>query len=197
MSFLVAAAAAAAVALCGGTVLAHAGQDVYAIPDWGRTLTMVLLALGVAGAAVVAWARQAQHSAAVLVIAALGVFGLLAIFSVGIVVLAVAAGLLALTLGRDWTGPRRGAAAAGAVLAGGVLPLLLLLALSDPVVDCGPEGTRAGENLFMALGGDETASAAMDSPDGGIETGGSRGENYEYDFTCRDGRLVEFDLRWR
>lgn len=196
MSVLVGLVAALALTASGVTALLHAGQEVYAIPGWGVMLTVALMFIGLAGAALVAWSRQPAYAAGILAGTALGAFGLLAILSIGIFILAVAAGLLGWTLRRPWTGPRRGAAAAGAVLAGVALPVLLVLALSGPVVDCGPQGTSAGENLFMALGNDESEAESSDSP-GGPETGRARGETYEYTFTCQDGQLTEFDFRRR
>ena len=187
-------AAGVAVALLGAAVLTHADEEVYAFPGWGVTLTLVLLVVGLGGALAIGWARRASLSAGVLVASALLVFGVLAILSVGVLALLTGAGLLAWTLRRA-PGSRRLAAIGGAALAGAVLPVLLVIALSGPVVECDGEGASAGENLFMSLGGGGGESEIFDALD---RSGGSaRGGNYEYTFSCVGERLAEFDLRWR
>lgn len=196
MSLVVGIVAAVALAVCGATALSHAEEEVYAIPGWGVTLTVALLFLGLVGAALVAWARQTTLAAGILVATALVAFGLLAILSVGFIVLVAGVAVLAWTLRRAGAAPRRAAATGGAALAGVALPLLLVIALSGPVVDCGPGGTSAGENLFMSFGGGTTEVSSTEAAEG-PEKGHARGDAYSYTFTCEDDRLVEFDLTWR
>lgn len=181
-------------------VFDHAGDDVYGIPARGIAATIVLLALTLFGAGVILWSRQAGLSAVVLAGAALGAFGVLAIFSFGLPALLAAWGLLAWAGRRRWSAPRRAQATVGAVLAGAPLPLLVLFAAAEPLVSCEANGSSGGENVFTALGSTGATSGSSGSvtsaPDGS-GSGHAEGAGYEYSYECRDGRLVRFNLRWR
>jgi hypothetical protein len=87
----------------------------------------------------------------------------------------------------------------GAVLAGASLPLLVTLAMAGPLVDCDRDGVTSGENLFLGLestgGSGVSSSEAGDAS--GTFTGRVEGGGYHYSYVCRDGRLAQFDLRWR
>lgn len=191
-----AAAVAAAAIACGVVVIVHSGEEVYGIPGWGVGATVALVAVSLAGCALVAWAGRPGFSAVLVACAALMVLGVLAIFSVGLLALLVAGGLLSWALSGRWSGPRRGRAAVGAVLAGAPLPLLVAFAAAGPLVACDVDGAGSGENVFLGLVSDG-GSAFTTSDAGGSASGHSEGGGYAYSYTCRDGQLVRFDLRWR
>jgi hypothetical protein len=177
----------------GAVTLGRASDDVYGIPGWGVAATLVLVALAVAGCALIARARQPAFSAAILVGTALAVLGMLAILSFGLLALVVAALVLA------WAGTRQhrsGRAAAGAMLAGAALPVLFVFVLSGPLVDCDPDGVTSGENLFMAGTSGSGASTGWGDEEETF-TGTQRGDDYDYSYTCRGGELVSFELRRR
>jgi hypothetical protein len=193
---LVVLAASAAIAACAAVGLSHAADEVYAIPSWGVTLTVVLGVVGLGGVALIAWSRNPIPAAATIASAALGVLGVLAFATVGLVLLVPLIAFLPIALSDRWSEHRRAAAIAGAVVAGGVIPVLALIAVSGPVVDCDEHGTSSGENVFMAIGNSTSEGGSSSSPDG-TGSGSARGDNYEYSFTCDGARLVDFDFRWR
>jgi hypothetical protein len=193
---VVAAVVAAAAVACGVVVIVHSGEEVYGIPGWGVGLTVALVAVSLAGCAVVARVRQPGFSAVVLACAAFVVLGMLAVFSFGLLALLVAVGLLRWALSGRWSGPLRGRAAVGAVLAGAPLPVLVIFAAAGPLVDCDVDGVSGGENVFLGLGSDG-GSATATGDGGGSASGRVEGGGYAYSYTCRDGQLVRFDMRWR
>lgn len=182
-------------------VFVHATEDVYGIPPWGVAATVVLVLVALVGAGLMLWSRQAGLSAIVFVAVALGVFGVLAILSIGIAALLAAGGLVALAVTREWPGQRTMQAFAGAVLAGAALPILIVFALAGPLVTCDTNGASSGENLFMGLlsgtGSTSISSGGSTTSPDGTATGHSEGSGYAYSFACRDGKLVRFSLRWR
>jgi hypothetical protein len=179
-------------------VLDHAGQDVYGIPGWGVGVTIALSSLVLLGAGAILWSRQPALSAVVLVGAALGAFGVVAMLSIGPFALIPAGGLLWWASAHRWTGPHRTRATVGAALAGAPLPVLVVFAMAGPLVECAANGSSSGENVFMALGSSggsgtsvATSSSSLDATAGGHASG----DGYEYSYECRDGRLVRFALR--
>jgi hypothetical protein len=195
--------AAAVLGAVGAAILvaSHADETVYAIPGWGVTIAVGLAAVSLAGCAVIAWSRNAGVGALMLGAAATGAFGLLAIASVGLLILLAATGLLVFAIRAAATDPQGGRALAGGALAGLPLALLAVMALSGPVVECAENGAGAGENIFMTMAsvggdgvstGESTSSAAVDT-----SGGEASGASYEYSYKCAGGKLVDFDLRWR
>ncbi len=187
-------------AVAAAVVAMHAERAVYAIPGWGVALSVALAIVTLAGCLFAAKSGQTDYAAALVATVALATFGALALFSVGLLVLALAAavGVLAGRLQRQ--GGRDGLAVGGALVAGLPLPLLVVFALSGPVVSCHVDGTEGGENIFMSLAGvgggpvvGESASSAGPGEDGGYGSG----PGYAYRFACRDGALTAFDIRWR
>jgi hypothetical protein len=173
---------------------------VYGIPGWGVTMTLVLMSLVLVGSVLIAWSRQPAFTAVVLAGVALGVLGLLAILSFGVVALLVAGGLLGWACSSRWSGARSGRAAAGAVLAGAPLPILAVFAMAGPLVDCDIDGVTSGENVFLGRGsadGNGVSSASAAGVANGAFSGHAEGPGYDYSYVCRGGRLVKFDLRWR
>jgi hypothetical protein len=184
----------------GVLTIDRASEEVYGIPGWGVALTAVLLSLVVVGCGLIAWSRQLAFSAVVLAGVAFGVLGLLAILSFGVLALLVAAALLGWARSDSWSSARRGRAAAGAVLAGAPLPVLVVVAMAGPLVDCDVNGVTSGENVFLALGsarGGDVSSASAASDASGTFSGRAEGPGYEYSYVCRDGSLVKFDLHRR
>ena len=184
----------------GVVTIDRASDAVYGIPGWGVALTALLLSLVAIGCGLLAWSRQPAFGAVVLAGVAIGVLGLLAILSFGVLALLVAGALLAWAGSGRWSGARRGRAAAGAVLAGAPLPVLVVFAMAGPLVDCDVNGVTSGENVFLALGsarGGEASSASAASNATGTFSGRAEGPGYDYSYVCRDGSLVKFDLHRR
>jgi hypothetical protein len=187
----------------GVLTIDRASEEVYGIPGWGVALTAVLLALVVVGCGLIAWSRQPAFSAVVLAGVAFGVLGLFAILSFGVLALLVAGALLVWAGSGRWSSARRGRAAAGAVLAGASLPVLVVIGMAGPLVDCDVNGVTSGENVFLGLGsgggGDvgDAASASATSYGSGAFSGRARGAGYAFSYACRDGELVKFDLHRR
>jgi hypothetical protein len=184
----------------GVVTIDRASEAVYGIPGWGAALTALLLCLVVLGCGLIAWARQPAFGAVVLAGVAAGVLGLLTILSFGLLALSVAGALIVWAGSGRWSGARRGRAAAGAVLAGAPLPVLVVFAMAGPLVDCDVNGVTSGENVFLALGsarGGDAFSASADSDASGTFSGRAEGPGYHYSYVCRDGSLVKFDLHKR
>ena len=184
----------------GVVTIDRASDAVYGIPGWGVALTALLLSLVVIGCGLIAWSRQPAFGAVALAGVAFGVLGLLAILSFGVLALLVAGGLLASAGSGRWSGARRGRAAAGAVLAGAPLPVLVVFALAGPLVDCDVNGATSGENVFLTLGsarGADASSGRAASGASGTFSGRAEGPGYDYSYVCRDGSLVKFDLHRR
>jgi hypothetical protein len=69
--------------------------------------------------------------------------------------------------------------------------VLAVIALAGPLVDC--ESGQAGENVFLGLQSDSGSSSASISPDGS-SSGRMSGDGYSYEYACRGGELVRFDM---
>jgi hypothetical protein len=163
-----------------------------AAPAGGLAATAVF-SLGpvVVGCGLIAWSRQLALGAVVLAGLAIGVVGLLAILSFGVLALVVAAGLLGWACSGRWSGACRGRAAAGAVLAGGALPVLVVVGMAGPLVDCDVNGVTSGENVILGLGsggGDDVSSASAASSASWTFSGRAEGPGYDYSYVCRDAR---------
>ena len=182
-AILAAAAAALAVAVD------HAGEDVYYVPTYGVAIAAAAFAAAVAGGVVIWRSRAAGLGVAAAAATALFVLGVLAIFSIGLLLLLVAA---VVTVAVARRAGERPAAVAGGVLLGAPLPVLAVIALAGPLVDC-QTGT-SGENVFLGFESSESSGSTTVSPDGS-STGRVAGEGYAYEYACRDGRLVRFELR--
>jgi hypothetical protein len=178
----------------------RASDDIYGIPGWGVAATVVLLCLTVVGCGLIASSRQPVFSVVVLAAAALGVAGILAIFSFGVLAVLLAGGLLAWAGSGRWSSARTSSAVVGGLLTGAPLPVLVSFALAGPLVECHTDGVTTGGNVFLgAQSTRETSTSpasATGEPDGTF-SGHVEGDGYDYSYVCRDGRLVEFDLRWR
>ncbi|MBA3420828.1 MAG: hypothetical protein H0U12_02865 [Thermoleophilaceae bacterium] len=125
---------------------------------------------------------------------ALGVVGVLAILSIGILLLLLSLALF-LVVGKLGTGAHRTAAAVGGVLLGLGVPPLALISLSPPLVDC--KDGSSGENIFLGFESASGGGSHSLSPDGRTASGRAHGNTFEYAYACRDGELVRFDFRHR
>jgi hypothetical protein len=185
VAVLLALVLAAAAAL--GVIVDHAGEDVYYVPGYAVGIAVAAFAATVGGAVAVWRSRQALVGVAMAIAAALAVGGLLAILSIGLLLLIASVPFAAYAAARC---QNENALGGGALLGIG-LPVLAVIALSQPLVDC--ESGRAGENVFLGLESDSGTSSMSSSPDG--DTSGSfAGDGYAYEYECRDGKLVRFEM---
>lgn len=180
-----------------GTTIVHARQEAFYIPAYGVGIAAGAFCVAVIGL-VLSW-RSRRVGLAVLTMLAvgLGVIGVLAILSIGIVLLAISLALgvvVAARLAADRGGT---AAAAGGVLLGLAVPVLAVIAMSGPLVECEPGGVRQGENLFLGAESSSGGGGSAMSPDGRTSSGRTQGDTYEYTYRCQDGKLVDFDFRHR
>ena len=173
----------------------HARQEVFYIPTYGIGIAAGAFVLAAMGLALSWRSRRFGLAALTMLAVALGVMGVLAIFSIGLLLLAVSLALFFVLAAKLPGGANRAPATAGGVLLGLGVPVLALISLSQPLVDC--QSGSSGENIFLGFESDSAAASASLSPDGRTETGRAQGETYEYAYRCRDGKLAQFDLRRR
>ena len=182
-------------------VAVHAGEPVYAIPGWGIALSVALAVATVAGALLAARSGSPGYAIALTPAFALASFGVLAIFSVGLLALGLAAYVAVRAQARQHaSAPRPPRAVAGACLAGAPLPLLILLALSGPVVSCSENSTGSGENIFMSLAAIRQAESVGESESSagpGSNSGFAEGPGYAYSFECQGDEVTAFQIAWR
>ena len=181
----------AAGTIAGLVVLSHAASDVYGVPAWGVVVTVGLLAMTLVGSVLVWRAGAGGRAGAAVVGIGLVVLGCLSILSVGFVLLVAGVAVLA------WAGLRHqpGRVLLGAALVGTALPVLVVLALDGPLVQCSANGASSGENLFMAFSGSGSQQGTVTAGRGSA-SGRESGAGYEYAFACSGDRLVSFRLRW-
>ncbi len=193
-----------ALALLGaGLILAlaativHARQEVFYIPAYGVGIAAGAFCVAVIGLGLSWRSRRFGLAVLTMLAVALGVIGVLSILSIGIVLLAISFGLglvVATRLAADRDGR---AAAAGGILLGVGGPVLAVIAMSGPVVECKRGAVREGQNIFLGLESSSGGGGASMSPDGRTTSGRSRGETYEYTYRCQDGELADFEFRDR
>jgi hypothetical protein len=176
------------------TTLLHARQEVFYIPAYGVGIAVgafVLAAMGLG----LSW-RSSRFGLATFTMLAvvLGVVGVLAILSIGILLLAVSLALF-LVLGKLPRGAHRTAAAAGGVLLGLGVPPIALMSFLPPLVDC--RDGSSGENMFLGFESNSGGGSSSVSADGRRASGRAHGDTFEYAYECRDGKLVRFDFRRR
>ncbi len=187
----------AGLAFAFATTVVHAREEVFYIPAYGVGIAAGAFCVAVIGL-VLSWrSRRVGLAVLTMLAVALGVIGVLAILSIGILLLAVSLALgavVATRLAADGSGR---AAAAGGVLLGLGAPVLAVIAMSGPLVECELGGARAGQNLFLGFESGSSGGGAAISPDGRTASGRSHGETYDYTYRCQDGKLVDFDFRHR
>jgi hypothetical protein len=170
--------------------LVHAGQEVYDIPGYGVAIAVVA---GVVAAVAIGVGWRATCGRVVALAAIGGALTVLGVLSLP-PVLVVAAALLVLAV-RTSRGEHATAAVVAGVLLGIALHVVALIALSPPLVDCATGS--AGENVFLGLTSNAASGRGSADAAGTTSRGRARGETYEYTYSCRDGRLVDFELRNR
>lgn len=179
------------------TTVVHARQEVFYVPAYGVGIAAGALCVAVIGLGL-SW-RSHRFGLALLTMLAvsLGVMGVLAILSIGIVLLAISV-MLGLVVATQLTGDGGGTAgAAGGALLGLAVPVLAVVAMSGPLVECELGGARAGESLFLGFESGSSGGEGAMSPDGRTSSGRTHGDTYEYMYRCQDGKLVYFDFRHR
>lgn len=172
--------------------LLHAGQDVYYIPGYGVGIALAAFVLASVGAGLGWRSGRPGIVALTLLAVALGVIGFLSILSIGILLLAVSLALFVVAA-RLPRGRHHAAATGAGVLLGLGVPVLALISLSPPLVDC--EASSSGENIFLGL--ESNSASGSVSADGRTDRGRAEGGTYRYSYTCRNGKLVQFDFRHR
>jgi uncharacterized membrane protein YgcG len=153
-------------------------------------LATFAIALGVQ---VVPW-RAAPNVAILAVLAAGGLlFGALAIFSIGLVVLPVAIVLLvvlARAIARAPLAATRPAAFGGAVVGYGLV-FLYLAVIIPATVECFANGGGSTSSQRWDRSGGSSGSSGRTSPDG-VETGTIESGTSIATYRCEQGRVVEF-----
>jgi hypothetical protein len=186
---VVAIAAVAIGAWCFVVLVDRRSQPAYAMP------TAVLVIAGIALAAVVVGAvvgtREARAGLTILsVLATLSIaFGFLAIFSIGLPILALGVALAAVLARRLSGGAPRSLLLSGPVLAIGLTGLLVLSA-QMPVVSCERGGVSTGTPLWLAGGG--SSGSAGGSSESSVRSGTVTLDGETFAFVCDGDRLVRF-----
>jgi len=171
--------------------LVHAGQDVYYIPHYGVGLAAGAFVVAVAGIAL-GW-RSGRFGRVALTMLGV-VVAIVGVVSFGVLMLALVMAFSVL-VARASRGRRDATATAAGVLLGLGVFVLALVALSPPLVDCA-DGS-AGENMFLGFGSNSASGSGSVSADGQTNRGRAQGETYVYSYTCRNGKLVQFAIRYR
>ena len=146
------------------------------------------------GVQIVPW-RDATNVAVLGTLVGAGLlFGVLAIFSVGVLILPVAIVLLVIlarAIGRAQLSVARRAALGGAV-AGYGLVLLFIALIIPPTVECFANGGGStSSQRWSQSGGGFTVTSSGTSTDG-VQTGTIESQNSVATYTCKQGRIVEF-----
>lgn len=177
--------------------IVHSRQEIFYIPAYGVGIAAGAFCLALLGLAL-SWRSRGFGLALVTMLAvALGVIGVLTILSIGVVLLAISLALGSVAATRlTVDGSGRAAAAGGALLGLGV-PVLAVVAMSGPLVECELGGARVQGNLFLGFESGSGGGEGAGSPDGRTSSGSTHGETYEYTYRCQDGKLVDFDFRHR
>ena len=157
---------------------------------------VAIATFGVAvGVQIVPW-RDATNVAVLGTLVGAGLlFGVLAIFSVGVLILPVAIVLLVIlarAIGRAQLSVARRAALGGAV-AGYGLVLLFIALIIPPTVECFANGGGStSSQRWSQSGGGFTVTSSGTSTIDGVQTGTIESQNSVATYTCKQGRIVEF-----
>lgn len=186
---LVAAVAAAIAAWRVAVLVDHHSQPAYAMPSEVVVIAGVALAVVVAGG--IATVRLSRVDVPVLsvLVTLLIAFGVLAIFSIGLPILALGIALTAV-LARRWpAGAPRSLLLSGPVLAVAFVGLVVLAA-QPPVVTCEPGGVSTGTPLWLAGGG--SSGSASGSSASSVRSGTETLGDQTFRYVCDGDRLVRF-----
>jgi hypothetical protein len=148
-----------------------------------------------AGVRTVPW-RSATNVAVLGTLVGAGLlFGVLAIFSVGALVLPVAIVLLVVlgrAIGRAPLSLARPAALGGAITGYGLV-LLLIAVIIPPTVECFANGGGStSSQRWGQSGGGYTVTSSGTSTVDGVQTGRIESSNSVATYRCEQGRIVEF-----
>jgi len=164
-----------------------------------QSFDFALVAIGTfviaVGILVVPW-RTATNVAVLSVLVGGGLlFGALAIFSVGVLVLPVAIVLLVVlgrAIGRARLSVARPAALGGAVIGYGLV-LLFIALIIPPTVECFANGGGStSSQRWSQSGSSYTLTSSGSSTVDGVQTGRIESPNSIATYRCEQGRIVEF-----
>ena len=165
----------------------HAGQPEYDLPAIAVVVVFAASLLALVGAVVVGWTTQPMLALLCSLATLLVVGGILAILSIGLVLLigAVPVVIAAVRRAQRTSSP-------GAVLGGIAMTLGLVVALQQPLVECSKNGVRTSSRTWWGGGGGSSSSGSIvGSADRSISGTVSFG-SHSYSYTCRDGHLTAF-----
>jgi hypothetical protein len=146
------------------------------------------------GVQIVPW-RAATNVAVLGTLVGAGLlFGVLAIFSVGVLILPVAIVLLVIlarAMGRAQLSVARRAALGGAVCGYGLV-LLFIVLIIPPTVECFANGGGSTSSQRWRQSGGFTVTSSGSSTVGGVQTGTIESSDSVATYGCEQGRIVEF-----
>ena len=194
---VVALAAAAVAALLFPVYLSVRGGESKVFEP--QPFDFVLVSIGTfviaAGMQIVPWGAATNVAVLGTLVGGGLLFGTFAIFSVGVLVLAVAIVLLvvlARALGRAQLSVARPAALGGAVTGYGLV-LLFIALIIPPTVECFENGGGSiSSQRWSPSGSGYTMTSSSSSTVGGVQTGRIESSNSIATYRCEQGRIVEF-----
>lgn len=199
-------AGAAGVVLAGWlawVVVDHAGKEVYDLPRSAVVIGLAGAGAAAAGWLLVAWRRDGLVLGATLA-SLLLVAGVLALMSIGILLLIGFGASVVFLIRRAARRDRpvsTGFLLAAAVLVGIGLPAAGLVARSDPVVTCLPNGAAGSSSIFRPSGSGSSSGMAVSGSAADGSGGGTSGEisagDRHYRYRCEGDQLVEFEVEDR
>lgn len=171
--------------------IAHASQPVYQLPAIAVVTVCAASVLAICGAIGMVLARDPAVALLSALATLLFLVGVLAILSIGILLLIAAVTILVVLIRRARPKADRAAVLSGVILSFGLTPLLIV-SLTPPTVECSDSGVRTSSREWW--GGSRAGSTSgfgtsgPDNTASGTITVGS----HNFSFTCSDGRLATF-----
>ena len=171
------------------------GNKVFEPQPFDFALVAIATFVIAVGGQVVPW-RAATNVAVLGTLVGVGLlFGVLAIFSIGVLVLPVAVVLLvvlARAIGRAPLSLARRAAVGGAVVGYGLV-LLFIALIIPPTVEClANGGGSTSSQRWDRSGGSFTTTSSGPSTADGVQTGRIESASSVATYRCEQGRVVEF-----
>jgi len=171
------------------------GNKVFEPQPFDFALVAIATFVIAVGGQVVPW-RAATNVAVLGTLVGVGLlFGVLAIFSIGVLVLPVAVVLLvvlARAIGRAPLSLARRAAVGGAVVGYGLV-LLFIALIIPPTVECFANGGGStSSQRWDRSGGSFTTTSSGPSTADGVQTGRIESASSVATYRCEQGRVVEF-----
>lgn len=174
----------------------HARQPVYRLPLIAVVIVVCASAVVIVGALGAVLVRRSDIALLSALASALFLFGFLAIFSIGILLLGAGLGVLLVLLRRASSGGRRVilSAVSGLAMAVGLL-VALVISSQGPLVKCPPGGgVSSSVGNWWGGGPSRSSGSSSTSPDG-LATGTIEVGSARYHYTCRNGALLTFEER--